>query len=124
GALLRRYVCHVRLRLNAEAMADGAGRLVGEKDFAAWANGVAEVRSTVRRVMRCDVRRRGPWLLLFVEATGFLHGMVRNIAGTLMQVGSGKRSPDEMAAITESRNRAMAGPTAPACGLCLVRVRY
>ncbi len=124
SALLRRYVCHVRGALDAQAMADAAGRLVGEMDFAAWANSLGEVRTTVRRVFRCAVRRRGAWVLLFVEASGFLHGMVRNIAGTLMQVGSGKRRPEEMEAITASRDRRMAGPTAPAHGLCLVRVSY
>ncbi len=124
SALLKRYVYHVRDTLDVRAMADAAGRLVGEMDFAAWANSLDDVRKTVRQVLRCDVRRRGVWVLLFVEASGFLHGMVRNIAGTLIQVGTGKRRSDDMDAITASKDRRMAGPTAPAHGLCLVRVTY
>jgi tRNA pseudouridine38-40 synthase len=124
SALLRRFVCHARRKLDAASMADAASRLVGDHDCVAWANSVAEVRTTRRHILRCDVRRRGVWVLLFVEANAFLHGMVRNIAGTLMEVGAGRRSPSEVEAITASRDRANAGPTAPACGLCLVRVRY
>jgi tRNA pseudouridine38-40 synthase len=124
SAIMRRFAWHLRDTLNAEAMADGAHRLIGEMDFAAWANGLSEVRTTVRRVVRCDVRRRGPWIMLYMEATGFLHGMVRNVTGTLVEVGSGKRRPEDIEAITSSGDRARGGPTAPACGLCLVRVTY
>jgi tRNA pseudouridine38-40 synthase len=98
--------------------------LVGTHDCAAWANSLAEARTTVRTVMRCEAVRRGPLVLLFVEANAFLRSMVRNIAGTLVEVGLGRRAPEDVARITESRNRAEAGHTAPACGLCLLRVRY
>lgn len=124
SAMLSRYAWHVRQPLDVDAMAQGATALVGDHDFAAWANSVAEAKTTVRRVARCTVRRRGRLVLLMVEANAFLHGMVRNIVGTLVEVGLGRRKPEEIAEITDSRDRALAGPTAPAHGLCLVRVRY
>lgn len=124
SALLMRYVWHVREPLDADAMAAAASWLVGEHDFAAWANSLAEAQSTVRNVMRCSVRRRGQLVVVWMEANAFLHGMVRNIVGTLVEVGTGRRRVEDIREITESRRRALAGPTAPAKGLCLVRVRY
>jgi len=97
---------------------------MGEQDFAAWVNGVAEVNTTVRRIERCTVRRRGWCVLVLIEANAFLHGMVRNIVGTLVEVGAGRREPQDIAKITKTRSRTLAGPTAPAHGLFLVRVRY
>jgi len=123
-ALLRRYVWHIVQPLDVDAMQRGAATLVGVHDFAAWANGTSEVTSTERELYECRLRRKGAFVLLIVEGSGFLRGMVRNIMGTLAEVGLGRRSPNEMTRITESRNRANAGRTAPACGLCLVRVRY
>lgn len=124
SALFGRYTCHYPHPLDLQAMQTGARLLIGTRDFAAWANESGEVHSTVREVYRCAVRRRGPFVLIYVEANAFLRGMVRNIAGTLLQVGSGKRAPAEIAEITRSLQRAQAGPSAPAKGLCLVKVRY
>jgi len=124
SALLRRYAWHFRPALNVEAMQAAAAQLIGVHDFAAWANSVAEASTTVRRVIECAVRKRGPLILTVVEANAFLHGMVRNIVGTLVEVGIGKRRAEDFETITRSRDRRLAGPTAPAHGLCLVRVRY
>jgi len=124
GALLDRFCWHWRDPLDIEAMREAGRRLVGTHDFAAWANSGDEVRSTVRTLMRCAVRPAGRFVLVMVEANAFLHGMVRNIVGTMVSVGRGKLTPDDMERITESRCRAEAGPCAPARGLCLLRVRY
>jgi tRNA pseudouridine38-40 synthase len=124
SALFGRYACHYPYPLDLQAMQTGARLMIGRQDFAAWANESQEVNSTIRQVYRCTVRQRGPFVLIYVEANAFLRGMVRNIAGTLLQVGSGKRLPEEMAEITRSLQRAQAGPSAPAKGLCLVKVRY
>jgi tRNA pseudouridine38-40 synthase len=124
SAIYGRYTCHWPYALDVEAMNVAARYMVGRQDFAAWANSLAEARTTVRTIKRCAVRRVGAFVLLMVEADAFLHGMVRNIAGTLLQVGGGRRAPDDIAEITRSCDRRCAGPCAPARGLCMVRVRY
>lgn len=126
SAVFRRYAYHWPRTLDFDAMQAGADLLLGTQDFAAWANSTTETQSTVRRVIRCAVRpvnKRG-FVLIQVEATAFLRGMVRNIVGMLLQVGGGQRAPQEITEITQSRDRANGGPSAPARGLCLVRVRY
>jgi tRNA pseudouridine38-40 synthase len=124
SAIFGRYSWHLPLELDLGAMTSAAERIKGERDFAAWANSSKEVDSTVREVFRCDVRRRKAFVLVYVEANAFLRGMVRNVVGTLVDVGTGKRSPQEMDEITSAGDRALAGPSAPAQGLTLVRVRY
>jgi tRNA pseudouridine38-40 synthase len=73
---------------------------------------------------RLEVSRDGELLFIDVEATAFLKHMVRVIVGTLVEVGRGKHPPDWVAEVLASRDRTRAGPTAPACGLCLERVFY
>lgn len=124
SAVFGRYTWHLPRELDLKAMQDGAARLIGEKDFTAWANSVEEAGSPIREVFRCDVRRRRAFVLVFVEANAFLRGMVRNIVGTLVEVGVGKRAPEEIDDISRAGQREMAGPSAPASGLTLVRVRY
>ena len=116
SAVFGRYTYHCPHTLDIEAMRAGGKGLIGTHDFAAWANGTEETKTTVRRLIRCRVRPMGNFLMIQVEANAFLRGMVRNIVGTLVEVGVGKRHPDEIAEITESRDRAQAGPTAPAHG--------
>ncbi|MCC6731541.1 MAG: tRNA pseudouridine(38-40) synthase TruA [Chthonomonadales bacterium] len=124
SALFGRYAWHVPGPLDIAAMRSAARSLPGTRDFAAWANGVVEARTTVREVTLCRVRRAGRLVLVRIEANAFLRGMVRNVVGTLVQVGLGRRPPEDVEAITLSRQRSEAGPTAPPQGLCLVRVRY
>lgn len=124
SALFGRYTWHLRQQLDLAAMQNSARQLVGVHDFTAWANSVKEVQSTVREMKRIEVRSVRQFVLIHVEANAFLKGMVRNIVGTLVDVGVGKRSPNEIEMITHSCDRANAGPCAPARGLCLVRVCY
>ncbi len=124
SAVFDRYVCHFPHRLDVIAMRAGARRLVGWHDFTSWANDTRETNSTVREVTHCSVRQARQFILLRIRANAFLRGMVRNIAGTLLEVGSGKRAPDDMPRITAAKDRSIAGPSAPARGLCLVRVWY
>ena len=99
--------------------------LVGEHDFAAFRAADAEpMRSTVRRAFVSRVDREGELLIYRVEATAFLKHMVRNIVGTLVEIGSGTRPVEDLAAVLDGRDRNRAGPTAPPHGLCLVAVRY
>ena len=125
------------------AMTAAAGRLNGEHDFAAFAGGGEGVpwserqnapRGSVRNVFCCEIRKLEPWwgavagtgelIEIRIVADGFLPRMVRNIAGTLIEVGSGERSPDWIAQLLAARDRRMAGKTAPAHGLTLWRVGY
>ena len=105
---------------------DAAGRqLLGEHDFAAFRGAYAEpVRSTVRRVLESAVHAAPPLLVYRIEATAFLKLMVRNIVGTLVEVGRGERAADSLGALLAGRDRTSAGATAPAHGLMLVAVRY
>jgi tRNA pseudouridine38-40 synthase len=124
SALFGRYAWHYPYALDMQAMQEGAKQLSGTHDFAAWANSTDETNSTIRTLLRCAVRPTRRFVLVQVEANAFLRGMVRNIVGTLVEVAGGKRPPEQISEITRSGDRANAGPSAPARGLCLVRVRY
>jgi tRNA pseudouridine38-40 synthase len=124
SALYGRYCWHVSQELDTGAMSESAARMVGTRDFAAWANETSETKTTVREVVRCRLRKQGPFIIVSMRANGFLRGMVRNVVGTLVEVGVGRRAPEDMDRITESRDRARAGPSAPPRGLCLVEVEY
>src|SRR5205085_9418001 len=86
SAIYGRYTHHVPFALDLAAMQSGAARLVGSRDFAAWANETSEVSSTERTVIRCSLRRVSRFVLVSMEADGFLRGMVRNVVGTLLEV--------------------------------------
>lgn len=114
--------------LDLDAMREAARALEGEHDFAAFRAAGSSPTTSVRRLLRLDVLASdepfGRAIEIEAEGTGFLRHMVRNLAGTLVEVGQGRRSPGSMAELLASRDRARAGPTAPACGLALVAVRY
>ena len=107
-------------QLDIEAMRKASEALLGRYDFAAFAAGVSGER-TVRRAVWGS---RDESLRFEIEADAFLRGMVRGIVGTLIDVGRGKTSVGGFGAIVGSRDRALAGPSAPARGLCLIRVDY
>ncbi|MFS8543891.1 MAG: tRNA pseudouridine(38-40) synthase TruA, partial [Limnochordales bacterium] len=123
-----RWALHVPQPLDVAAMAEAAALLVGRHDFAAFrAAGSTPVRSTVRHLMELRVERSPhcpQHVRIVAKADGFLYHMVRNIAGTLLLVGQGRQRPKWVAEVLAARRRDMAGPTAPAHGLCLVRVEY
>jgi tRNA pseudouridine38-40 synthase len=121
----RRYAWHVPLPLDAPAMDTAARLLEGEHDFAAFRGADAEpVRSTVRRVLESRVQTNGALLTYRVEATAFLKHMVRNIVGTLAEVGRQERPVASIGEVLAGRDRTRAGATAPAQGLMLTSVRY
>lgn len=117
--------CWVRAPLDLAAMRQASADCVGRHDFAALRSAGSDVRSTTRTLTRLDVEGepRGE-VFLHVEGDGFLRHMVRALAGTLIEVGLGRRAPDSMPALLAARERGRAGPTAPPQGLCLVRVLY
>ncbi len=118
---------HIRSRLDLDAMREAAAILRGEHDFAAFrgAHGGAPAgESTLRTLDRLEVVREGDEVRIVAAGRSFLRHMVRNLAGTLVDVGLGRSSPDDVAAILASRERARAGPTGPPHALCLERVCY
>ena len=120
----RHFVWHVPQPLDAEAMSDAACVLVGEHDFAAFQAAGGDVITTRRQVFVSAVVRRGAEVTYEVTASGFLRHMVRNIVGTLVDIGKGRRAVDEMRRILDSRDRTQASATAPAHGLTLWSVEY
>ncbi len=116
---------HVPQALDLAAMREAARVLTGEHDFACFQAAGSDVEQTVRELFRLEIGGVcGGEISLEVEGSGFLRHMVRNIAGTLLEVGRGKRTADSMAALLASGDRGRAGPTAAAKGLTLVWVRY
>lgn len=120
----RLYSLFTYHELNVEAMRKAAVFLEGEHDFASFCQAGAQVESTVRTIYRVEVLEEGPDLVVRVCGNGFLYNMVRIIAGTLLEVGRGKRDPMEIIAVLEAKDRGTAGPTAPAHGLMLMKYEF
>jgi tRNA pseudouridine38-40 synthase len=116
---------HVREPLDTLAMAAAAKALLGTHDFACFQAAGSDVPHTVRTLTRAELAGdAGGEIALDLEGNGFLRHMVRNIAGTLIEVGQARRAPEGMAELVASRDRSQAGPTAAAHGLTMVSVRY
>jgi tRNA pseudouridine38-40 synthase len=134
---LWRFVHHHPFPLDHREMAEAAAMFVGKRDFTSFAGSEGRAdeeqegsppapHSMVRTVFssRFLWRPRTSMLIYEIRGSGFLHHMVRNIVGTLLEVGRGKLAPRDMLRILEARDRTQAGPTAPAQGLCLIKVEY
>ena len=121
----RRFVHHVRTPLDVGRMREAAARFVGAHDFAAFAAAGHGRATTVRTVTACTVDSPEPVrVVIGVAGGGFLHNMVRIMAGTLIEVGRGRLAPSAVDAALASGDRRDAGPTAPGAGLCLIWMRY
>lgn len=121
----RNYCYQVQRPLDEDAMAAAAAYITGEHDFRCFmATGGKEMESTVRTVHDMQVKREGEDVILAISGNGFLYNMVRIIAGTLVEVGLGKRRPQELEAIIAGKERQSAGHTAPPQGLYLMEVFY
>jgi len=121
---LRRYTYHFARALNVDSMVEAARLFEGTWDFRAFRSSGSPVRSSTRTVYRSELKASGPLLTLWIEADGFLYNMVRIIVGTLIEVGLGKSGPERVTEAILSGDRRLAGPTVPACGLCLECVYY
>lgn len=141
---------HIPGKLDIPAMDAAAKMLIGTKDFKSFASASDKRESSVRTIFRCDVtsscdnevlhasfrsndttqyaprntQYENDWIYIDVEGDSFLYNMVRNIVGTLVEVGRGRWKPDKMNEILQARDRTAAGPIAPAAGLCLMRIEY
>ncbi len=124
-AVDNRYVWHIRKKLQIGAMQAATMQIVGEHDFKAFEGTGSPRSSTVRTIFRAKLNEAANGCLVFeIEGDGFLRYMVRNIVGTLVEVGRGRITPEDFIAILESKKRDRAGATAPPQGLFLVSVEY
>jgi len=121
---IERYAWHVQTPLDTERMRRAAGQLTGRHDFSAFEASGSAVQDKVRHLGILDIEREGDVVEVRAVADGFLYMMVRNIVGTLVEVGTRRLDADSLDEILASGDRSLAGPTAPPQGLCLVRVEY
>ncbi|UCE47476.1 MAG: tRNA pseudouridine(38-40) synthase TruA [Phycisphaerales bacterium] len=146
-----RHCWHLPVQLDVAAMSEAAKLLVGKKDFKSFASSADKRQSSVRTIFRCDVRsscvvrdasceqvRQGStpdtaqtqyntqydWIYVDVEGDGFLYNMVRNIVGTLVDIGTSRWQPEKINEILEAKDRTAAGQLAPPQGLCLMWIKY
>lgn len=115
---------HVKRRLDAAAMHAAAQMLLGKHDFSAFRAAACQAKSALRTLDRLEVSRLGEEVVVIAEARSFLHHQVRNLVGTLVEVGAGKRPVTWPRQVLDSRDRTRAGQTAPAEGLVFVAARY
>ncbi len=115
---------HIPRPLDVAAMNRAAQLLVGTKDFKSFATAKDRREETVRTIFRCEVTTQDDWIYVDVEGDAFLYNMVRNIVGTLVEVGAGRWTPERMPEIIAAKDRTAAGPLAPAQGLCLMWIKY
>ncbi len=119
-----RHAWHVPRPLSVDAMREALAALEGEHDFSCFRAAGCGAATPVRRIYRNGLYRWEDHWVYRVEATGYLRHMVRNIVGTLVQIGLNERDAGDLPVLIDSRDRTLAGPTAPARGLFLVEVRY
>ncbi len=120
----RKYMYRIDEELDLEKMRSAAKLLLGEHDFSAFCSNKRMKKSAVRRIDEIRIDDLGSELRFTVSGNGFLYNMVRIIVGSLLEVGAQRMTQEALAAALESKKRENAGPTAPACGLCLYEVRY
>ena len=120
----RLYTYFTYSKLDVDAMKEAAKELVGEHDFASFCSAGSQVESTVRTVYSLDITKDDDEIVFVVRGNGFLYNMVRIIVGTLLEVGEGSKSPEDIKEILDSRDRQKAGKTAIAKGLKLVEIDY
>ena len=111
-------------QLDVEKMAAAAKLLVGKHDFKSFASAADQRESSVRTITQCTVEQDGDIIKIAVAADGFLYNMVRNIVGTLVEIGRGRWQPDYIRQILAAKDRSAAGPITPARGLCLMKIYY
>ena len=120
----RKFLYQYEKILNVERMKEAASYLIGTHDFTSFCGNKKMKKSAVRTIYEIAFTLNGADLYIDYRGNGFLQNMVRILTGTLIEVGNGKRRPEEVKEILESKNRECAGYTAPACGLTLMEVRY
>ena len=121
---LKRYIWRTGKKLDLEKMKNAASVLEGRHDFTSFRGNNSVPSDPVRRIDEIRILQDGPYFRIYVTGEGFLYHMVRNIAGALVDAGTGSRTPEDLKAILEARDRRKLGITAPAEGLCLLGVYF
>lgn len=125
SAIHRRYVWHIPKTLDLDSMRSAIGHIKGRHDFSAFEGAGSPRSHSIRNIMKAEIKKdKHGFLVIGLEANGFLKFMVRNIVGTLVDVGLGKITPEGFRKILLSKDRNLASPTAPPQGLFLVQVKY
>lgn len=119
-----RFSWHIRQPLQLDAMRTASRHLVGCHDFASFQASSCSAETSIRTVFGIHIFRKKAMIRCFINANAYLHRMVRNIVGTLVDVGMKKRMPEEVGEILRAKDRRLAGVTAPARGLFLKKVHY
>ena len=117
-------VWHFRKKLDISLMQEGVKYLIGKHDFTSFRTIKCQAKSPVRTIDEVSFSREGEEVIMRVSAKSFLHSQVRIIAGTIVKIGDGTWDPEKILTILKGKNRNLAGPTAPADGLYLERVKY
>lgn len=120
----RFYTHFVYDNLQVEAMKEAAHYFLGEHDFKSFCSVQSQVKDTIRTIYSLDVVKENDIITIRIKGNGFLYNMVRIIAGTLIKVGTGAYKPEQIKDMIDAKDRALAGPTAPAKGLTLVKIEY
>ena len=120
----RLYAAFCYYPMDIERMNQAAAYLVGEHDFKSFCSAGAQVQTTVRTIYAVNVTKEDDMVHIRITGNGFLYNMVRIIVGTLIKVGLGVYPPEHVKEIIEAKDRYVAGPKAPACGLTLVGIEY
>lgn len=120
----RLYSYFVYYDMDIKAMQEAADYLIGEHDFKSFCSVKTQATGTVRTIYRLNVDKEGDTIKITVTGNGFLYNMVRIIAGTLIEVGRGVKTSEDMEKILKGLDRKLAGPTAPAHGLTLIGIEY
>lgn len=124
SALMPGYITQEYRQLDAEKMHAAAQNLIGEQDFSSVRAANCQSNSPMRNVYQASVRRTGDLVIIDIEANAFLHHMVRNIAGALLDIGAGEKPVSWMRELLDKKDRTQASPTAAPNGLYLVDVKY
>ncbi|QDH13898.1 tRNA pseudouridine(38-40) synthase TruA [Formicincola oecophyllae] len=123
-ALQARTMTHVPYPLDVSAMRAASQHLLGHHDFSSFRAAACQARDALRTLDELTIHQEGDVIFMETQARSFLHHQVRNMVGTLVQVGRGRWHPDDVKRILQARDRTQAGPTAPATGLCFMAVGY
>ncbi len=123
-ALLNDKVCWYRDKLDEHLMQNAASRLLGEHDFSSFRAAGCQAKHAMRELQAITISREGKYIYVDIVANAFLHHMVRNIVGSLFDVGTRRKNPEWFSALLALKDRTQAGITAPACGLYFVSVDY